>query len=147
MVTLTFSDYSPNSWFEVTVRNRTTGEIYNQDGFGTAKGLHVYTTGTIKVMKTDDLLIEFSGNLITASAGIWVKPSGNIDPNQTMNFTECKYWETPPRNYLVMPTATSNANVGTLTKYRIKSHTLKESTFFNVLVKMHPFLTIQLRDW
>ena len=107
MVTLTFSDFSPNSWFEVTVRNKTTGEIYSQDGFGTAKGLRVYTTGTIKVMNTDDLLIEFSGNLITASAGIWVKPYGNIDPNQTMNFAECKYWEAPPRNMLPVVTATA----------------------------------------
>jgi hypothetical protein len=107
MVTLTYSDYSPNSWFEVTVRNKTTGEIYKDAGFGTAKQLSTYTDGTIKVMNTDDLLIEFSGNLITATAGVWVKPSGNIDANQTMAFSECKYWEGNPRNMLYMATATA----------------------------------------
>ncbi|MEN6442221.1 MAG: hypothetical protein WC391_06020 [Methanoregula sp.] len=107
MKTITFSDYSPDSWFEVIARNKTTGEIYTDDGFGTAKGLRTYTDGTIKVMKRDDLLIEFSGNLITATAGIWVKPSGNFDDKQMPIFTECKYWDTTPRNVLYVETATT----------------------------------------
>ena len=36
--TLTYSDYSTSSWFEVTVRNKATGEVVLQDGFGAAKG-------------------------------------------------------------------------------------------------------------
>ena len=35
---ITYDTYSPVSWFEVTVRSKSTGEIYLQDGFGTGKG-------------------------------------------------------------------------------------------------------------
>ena len=103
--TITYSDFSPSSWFEITVRNKTTGEIYLQDGFGPGKGYRTYTTGTLKVLKRDDLLVEFYGNSITATAGVWVKPAGNFDANDSSSFTECKYWDTT-RNTLAYATAT-----------------------------------------
>jgi len=36
---LTYSDYAPYSWFEITVRNKTSGEVYLKDGFGRAKAM------------------------------------------------------------------------------------------------------------
>jgi hypothetical protein len=88
--TLEYSDYAPYSWFEVTVRNKTTGTVYLQDGFGPAKGYSVYTNATFTILKRDDMLIEMKGNNITASTGVWVKPLGNFDNPGSQNFTECK---------------------------------------------------------
>jgi len=102
-VTLTYSTYSPNSWFLVTVRNKTTGEIYLKDGFG--KDYRQYITATITVPNRDDLLVEFSGNQITATASIWVKPLGNFENLQNLTFPACKYWGAP-RNVIDYPTAT-----------------------------------------
>jgi hypothetical protein len=93
-VTKTFSDYSPTSWFEITVRNSATKEIVLQDGFGVSKGYQAYLTRTLKVMKTGDLLVEFRGNDIKeASATIWVKPIGNFDESRLSEFTNCMYWD------------------------------------------------------
>ena len=33
-ITLSDSDFAPYSWFEITVRNKTSGEIYLENGFG-----------------------------------------------------------------------------------------------------------------
>jgi len=104
--TIRYSDYSPYSWFEITVRNKTTGEIYLQDGFGPGKGYRSYTAGTVKIMKRDDLQIEFYGNAITATAGVWIKPYVNFNDNMTRTFSECKYWESP-RDSLGYTTATA----------------------------------------
>lgn len=93
-VTLTYSDYSPSSWFEITVRNNATKEIILQDGFGENKGYTTYLTRTIKVLKTGDLLVEFRGSDIKASASVWVKPIGNFDESRLAEFTECTYWDT-----------------------------------------------------
>ena len=106
-VTLTYSDYSPSSWFEVTVRNKTTGEIYLDDGFGRNKGFGIYTNATFKVLNADDLLIEFRSNNITANASIWVKPIGNIDDPQNKTYAQCKYWSNAPQNFLYTPTQTT----------------------------------------
>ncbi|WP_292367818.1 hypothetical protein [Methanoregula sp. UBA64] len=105
-VTYTYSDYAPYSWFEITVRNKTSGEVYLDDGFGSAKGLSTYTSATLKVMKSDDMLIEFKGQSITATVGIWVKPVGNFDDPYNRTFTECKYW-TQTQNSLPIVTATT----------------------------------------
>jgi hypothetical protein len=106
METLTYSDFSPYSWFEVTVRNKTTGEIYLQDGFGRNKGYSIYTNATLTILKRDDMLIELKGNNITASTGIWVKPQINFDDPAKENFTECKNWGRP-QNSLAVQTATT----------------------------------------
>jgi hypothetical protein len=92
-VTKTFSDYSPSSWFEVTVRDNATKEILLQDGFGPNKGYTTYLTRSLKVLKNGDLLVEFRGNDIDASASIWVKPIGNFDESRLSEFTDCMYWD------------------------------------------------------
>lgn len=68
--TLTYSDYSPTSWFEVTVRNNATKEVILQEGFGEVKGYSRYLTRTLKVLKNGDLLVEVRGSNIKASATI-----------------------------------------------------------------------------
>jgi hypothetical protein len=105
-VTYTYSDYAPYSWFEITVRNKTSGNIYLDDGFGQAKGLSSYTNATLKVMKSDDMLIEFKGQNIAATVGIWVKPVGNFDDPENRTFTQCKYWS-QVQNSLPVVTATT----------------------------------------
>jgi hypothetical protein len=108
MITLQYSDYAPYSWFEVTVRNKTSGKIYLQDGFGKAQGLGIYTNATLgPILNSDDLQIEMTGNNITATIGIWVKPAGNFDDPQNQTFPECKYWGSHPQNYLVVATTTA----------------------------------------
>jgi len=108
MITLQYSDYAPYSWFEVTVRNKTTGEIYLQDGFGKTQGLGIYTSATLgPILNSDDLQVEMTGNNITATTGIWVKPMGNFDDPQNQSFPECKYWGAHPQNYLAAPTTTA----------------------------------------
>jgi len=105
--TISFSDYAPYSWFDITVRNKETGEILLQDGFGKAKGYGIYTGATLKpILSSKNLQIEMRGNSITATTGIWVKPPGNIDDAGNKTFTECKFW-VRPQNALKMATATT----------------------------------------
>jgi hypothetical protein len=100
--------YSPVSWFEIIVRSRQTGEIYLQDGFGTAKGYTTYLNRTLKVLKRDDMVIEFGGNNITATASVWVKPEGNFMGTPPFNTaTDCTYWDFNPRDALAQVTATA----------------------------------------
>jgi hypothetical protein len=103
---ITINTYSPVSWFEVTVRNRTSGEIYLRDGFGTGKGYNEYLNRTLKVLKRDDMQIEFAGNNITATAMVWVKPESNIDDTSKFNLsTDCAYIDPNPRDFLVVSTS------------------------------------------
>jgi hypothetical protein len=87
------SVYSPDSWFEVTVRSNKTKEVYLQDGFGEYKGYPVYLTRTLKVLKNDDLVVELRGNNIKAAASVWVKPIGNFEESRISEFTICTYWD------------------------------------------------------
>jgi hypothetical protein len=91
--TLTYSDYSTSSWFEVTVRNKATGEVVLQDGFGAAKGYPAYVSRTLKVLKSGDLVVEFNGNDVRASVNVWIKPHGNVEESRLMEFTDCAYME------------------------------------------------------
>jgi hypothetical protein len=91
----TYTDISPDAFFLVTVRNKDTGEIYLKNGFGPAKGYSRDLKGTIKVLQSDDIIVEFSGNQVTATAQIWVKPLGNFENLQNLTFTSCKYWDVP----------------------------------------------------
>jgi hypothetical protein len=104
--TLTYSDYSPYSWFEITVRNNATKEIYLQDGFGEAKGYTTYLKRTLKVLKSGDLLVELRGNDIKASATIWVKPIGNFEESRLSEFTNCMYWDSS-RDTIATPVPTT----------------------------------------
>jgi len=103
---LTIDTYSPISWFVVTVMNKSTGEIYLQDGFGTEK-YTTYLNRTLKVLKRDNMQIEFSGNNITATAMVWVKPEGNFNDATQFNMTtDCVYFASNPRDTLPFATAT-----------------------------------------
>jgi len=81
-ITVTYDYFSPYSWFEITVREKNTGRILNKDGFGSYKQYSVDTgqdvPRTIKVMQPGDLLIEMTGNQITAAVNLSVIKTGNI---------------------------------------------------------------------
>ena len=96
---ITYTDFSPDSFFLVTVRDKATGEIYLKNGFGPAQGYSRNVAGTIKVMQNDIIIVEFSGNQVTATANIWVKPLGNFENIQNLTFSSCKYWNIP-QNFL-----------------------------------------------
>jgi hypothetical protein len=99
--------YSPLSWFEVIIRSKSTGEIYLQDGFGAAKGYNEYLNRTLKVLKRDNMQIEFGGNNITATATVWVKPAGNFNDTTQFNMTtDCAYFDYNPRDSIPFATAT-----------------------------------------
>jgi hypothetical protein len=72
--------FSPYSWFEVTVRNKDTGRILIQNGFGNANGNQYSqeTNKTIKVLNKGNLLIELGGSQITATVDIKVDKKDNI---------------------------------------------------------------------
>jgi hypothetical protein len=86
--------------------SKSNGEIYLQDGFGTQK-YTTYLNRTLKVLKRDNMQIEFSGNNITATAMVWVKPEGNFnDTTQFNTTTDCAYFMSNPRDSLPFVTAT-----------------------------------------
>jgi hypothetical protein len=105
---ITIDTYAPYFWFEVSVMNRTTGEIYLKDGFGTGKGYTEYLNRTLKVVKRDDMQIEFAGNNITATAMVWVKPESNIDDTSKFNMTtDCAYFDPNPRDFVQVGTTST----------------------------------------
>jgi hypothetical protein len=108
---ITVDKYSPISWFEVTVRSKTTPDkIYLKDGFGEAKGYTLYLNRTLKVLNRDDIQIEFYGNNITATASVWVKPEGNFNDTSKFNMTtDCAYFASNPRDLYVIATPTTTA--------------------------------------
>lgn len=80
-ITITIDDYSPASWFELTVRNKNNGQILQQAGFGNTYSGKLYSqelNQTIKVLQKGDMLVELNGNLITAHVNVSVKKEGNI---------------------------------------------------------------------
>lgn len=91
--TLTYSDYSQSSWFEVTVTNKVTGEVILKDGFGAGRGYPTYLSRTLKVLRNGDFDIKFNGNDITATVNVWIKPHGNVEESRIMEFTSCAYME------------------------------------------------------
>ncbi|MGB7788462.1 hypothetical protein [Methanoregula sp.] len=93
---IAYDTYDPQSYFIITVRNKTSGEIYLQDGFGT--GYTTYLDRTLKVLDSDNMLIEMKGNKITATMSVWVKPQGNFDDPDNMTFDACTYWQGTPRD-------------------------------------------------
>lgn len=89
-VVIEYSTYDPQSYFIITVRSKSSGEIYLEDGFGI--DYTTYLSRTLKVMDADDMLIEIKGNKIAATTNFWVKPYGNFDDPQNMTFDACTYW-------------------------------------------------------
>jgi hypothetical protein len=82
-ITVSYDYYSPYSWFEVIVREKNSGRILTKDGFGTYKQYSVDTgndvSRKIRVMQPGNLLIEMSGNQITATVNVSVIKTGNIN--------------------------------------------------------------------
>ena len=91
-----YSTYDPQSYFVITVRNKTSGKVYLEDGFG--NDYTMYLNRTLKVLNADDMLIEMKGNKITATVNFWVKPPGNFDNPDNMTFDTCTYWGAAPRD-------------------------------------------------
>jgi len=77
---VSYDYYSPTSWFEVTARNKNTGQVLAQDGFGNPPG-NSYSQNvdkTLKVYAIGELLIELKGNRMTATVDVKVKQDKNI---------------------------------------------------------------------
>jgi len=83
-----YSYYNPYSYFDVTVRNKTTGVVYAQDGFSKNYGYNL--NKTIRVAQPGELLIEFKGYNVTPRVGIWIKPIGNLNDTVDISKLECR---------------------------------------------------------
>ena len=72
--------YNPYAWFEVTVRNKNTGQIILMDGFGNSYGKQYSqdVNRTLKVLNRGELLIHLDGNLVTVTVDLKVKKGENI---------------------------------------------------------------------
>ncbi|MDO9035736.1 MAG: hypothetical protein Q7U51_11090 [Methanoregula sp.] len=74
---VTYTD--PNAYFEVIVREKTTGNIILRDGFGQSKQYGTEKSRHLKVYSAGNYLIEFAGNQVTANVNLSVKRQGNIN--------------------------------------------------------------------
>ena len=104
---ISYDTYDPQSYFVITVRNKTSGKIYLEDGFGT--DYTTYLDRNLKVLNTDDMLIEMKGNKITATVNFWVKPQGNFDNPDNMTFDSCTYWGDSQRDNTAVALVTGTA--------------------------------------
>jgi len=86
--TISYSYYAPYSFFVITVRNATSGEIYQQDGFGIK--YDQYLNKTIQINTPGQLLIEMEGYNVTPTVGFWVKPLQNLNASVDLSNTECE---------------------------------------------------------
>ena len=74
------TDYlDPDAWFEVTVREKSSGKIVLQDGFGQSRQYGSEHLRHLKILTSGNYLIEFGGNKLTASLNLSVKREGNIN--------------------------------------------------------------------
>lgn len=80
-ITVSYDYYSPYAWFELTVRNKNSGKILLQDGFGNSYGKQysAQLNRTVKVLNRENLLIEMNGNQVTATVDMHVKKNENIN--------------------------------------------------------------------
>ena len=69
IVTTTYP--SPSAWFEVIVRNKTTGEIVLQDGYGVNYTQDYFKRN--KILTTGNYQIDFRGNDVTTDIAMRVK--------------------------------------------------------------------------
>ena len=102
---LEYDTFDPLSYLEITVKDKETGEIYLQDGFG--QDYSQYTTRTLKVLKRADMYIEIKGNRVKGTIDVWVKPVGNFPDPESMNFDTCTYWSQTTRDNLPIALETS----------------------------------------
>lgn len=77
--TVQVNDFDPNAFFEVTVREKATGKIVLQDGFGQSKQYGTENPRHLTVRTKGNYLIEFGGNKVAASINMSVKREGNIN--------------------------------------------------------------------
>lgn len=90
-VLLKFSRPNPAAYLEITFRDRNTGDVILQDGYG--QKYNFFTNNTdIKVMKSGDMLVEVKGFNVSAVVGFWAKSSGNFDPEESFEGVECVQW-------------------------------------------------------
>jgi len=69
----------PNAFFEVIVREKSTGKIILQDGFGQSKQYGTENPRHLKIFGAGDYLIELFGNKVLANVNLSVKREGNIN--------------------------------------------------------------------
>ena len=69
----------PVAYFEVTVREKSTGNIVLQDGFGQSKHYGTENRRHLTVYSAGNYIIEFDGNKLTANVDMSVKREGNLD--------------------------------------------------------------------
>jgi len=85
---LRFEIYHPSSYFEVTVRDRNTGDILLQDGFSASNSAgKQYSSDpfnrTFRVFHYGDVLVEMNGNWVNANLTLQVLKEGNINSTAT----------------------------------------------------------------
>ena len=96
------SDGKYASYYTITIRDKKTGVIRSQSGFGKNRHQGGYFdwgfggSDIIKIMNTGDLQIETEGKDITLITEIWVKPAGNLDSSFDINNKKCINW---PKTY------------------------------------------------
>jgi len=77
------SQFHPLAYFEVTVRNRSDGQIVFQDGYSNSNaGGRQYSADlnqTYKITKYGDLLVELRGNWVNVNLTMQVEREGNIN--------------------------------------------------------------------
>lgn len=82
---------NPAAYMVITIRDRDTGDILMQDGYG--QKYSYFTNNTdMKLMKGGNLLVEVSGYNVTGAVGFWAKPSGNFPADETFKGVECVHW-------------------------------------------------------
>ena len=73
------NDFDPMAYFEVIVREKSTGNIVLQDGFGQSKQYGNENPRHLTVYSSGNYIIEFNGNKVSANVNLSVKREGNIN--------------------------------------------------------------------
>jgi len=89
-----------NVYYQITIRDKKTGEIYNQVGLSRDLKLGENTlklnldgrTEIIKISSVKELQIETRGNGVKIFTEFWVKPLGNLPSSFDTNGTKCINW-------------------------------------------------------
>ena len=78
-ISITTDNYDPMAYFEVIVREKSTGNIVLRDGFGQSRQYGTENPRYLKLYKAGNYLIEFNGNKLAADVKLSVKREGNIE--------------------------------------------------------------------
>ncbi len=74
--TVTQTTVSQSAWFEITVRDKDTGNIIEKDGFG--KTFSSNPKREIQVRSSGNYVIEFTGNDVNASIQMRIQKNGDL---------------------------------------------------------------------